>query len=228
MPRVWFFASIVPAFFALCATCAASEPELAAREQTFVVQSTLTGTTGRIGAGVVVASDGGVLTVVTAAHGVNGIGALRILDTSRQSYYDVIDMHALADYDLAFIRVRAQSSFSVQPPAIATPVPGQPVWVWGHTGNGFWEVATGTVLDTQAHLPGEAGSPRITITCKACAPGDSGSGVFDAQGRLLGILTKGWVARDGTVAFIEVEPAALILEGLRAADASSLARTYHR
>jgi hypothetical protein len=128
------------------------------------------------------------------------------LDTTRRSYYDVLDLQTIPEYDLAIIRVRAQVGFAAEVPRVATPTPGESVWLWGHPADGFWIQATGSVLDANAQ--------RITITCAECAHGDSGSGVFDAQGRLLGILTKGWIAPDGTVRFLEVEPLSVLSQTL--------------
>lgn len=200
---------------AVAPTARADESALAqAKQQTFVVQvCTDEHHAAAIGSGVVVRRDGDTLTLVTAAHVVLQKGTLRILDTSRQSLYDVIDEQLLSDYDLALIRVRAQRAFPVVPVSFAQAAPGEPVFIWGHTGEGFWELASGSVRETNARIPGVSGSPRMTIECASCSHGDSGSGVFDAQGHLLGILTRAWSkSSGGPVLFIEVEPAALITQ----------------
>lgn len=188
------------------------------RRQTFVVEVCASEShASAIGSAVVVGRDGDVLTLATAAHVVSQKGTLRILDASRHAYYAVVHVHLLSDYDLALIRVRAQNSFPAAPASFAQPVAGEAVWIWGHTGSGFWELARGHVRETDAKIPGVFGSPRITIDCAACSYGDSGSGVFDAQGNLLGILTRAWSkANGGPVLFIEVEPAALISQEILA------------
>lgn len=196
-------------FLALGATA-----PLSARDQTFVVQCLQPNGKASIGAGVLIARDRESLTLVTAAHGITNAGSLRILDTTRSAYYDVLDLRTLPDYDLAIIRVRAQAGFTADAPRSAEPTIGEAVYLWGHPDDGFWRVASGSVLDTSAQLRGEIGSPRITIACADCAHGDSGSGVFDAQGRLLGVLTKGWIAADGTVAYLEVEPVSVLTQTL--------------
>ncbi len=178
-----------------------------ARQQTFVVQVAFDDQHGAIGAGVLVARDGDVLTLATAAHVVSEKGTLQILDATRHNFYRVIDVQTLVDYDLALIRVHAQPEFTVNPAQTGDAAPGESLTVLGNTGDGFWEPASGTVLQTSAQIPGVFGSPRITIACDACSFGDSGSGVFDSQGRLLGILTRAWRKKNGPVLFIEVEPA---------------------
>lgn len=185
--------------------------------QTFVVQDVSdVGQQAAIGSGVVVAKDGDVLTIATAAHIVMPGRHLEVLDETRRALYDVIDSKMLPDYDLLLIHVRAQPQFHVEPPAIAAPEAGESVYVWGNPGNSFWEMTTGTVQRAAAVLPGEHGDPRITITCDACDHGNSGSGVFNRRGELIGILTAGWKDRAGKVAFLEVQPAALILRTLLA------------
>jgi hypothetical protein len=182
------------------------------RQQTFVVQvCDRPGHAAAIGAGVVVAKDAGTLTLATAAHILAQKGELRILDESRTAFYDVLGTQVLADYDLALVRVRAHDEFFVAPATLALPVAGEQVWIWGHADQSFWSLAVGTVRDANARIPGTSGGSRITIECAACDRGDSGSGVFDAQGRLLGILTRAWHKKGGgPVLFIEVEPADVV------------------
>ena len=188
-------------------TRADENPQDLTRQQTFVVQSLIDGDRANIGGGVVVARDGDVLTIATAAHVLKDGAPMHILDTSRQAYYAVIDVRRLPADDLALIRVRAQPQ-SPQPVALASAAPGEPVWVWGHTDNMFWTLATGTVTRVNALLPQRDDTPRITITCDRCSHGDSGSGVFNAKGQLVGILTASWRVPPGPVLFIEVQPVA--------------------
>ncbi|HLI96186.1 MAG TPA: serine protease [Candidatus Baltobacteraceae bacterium] len=215
--RAWVAIALV-AFLAMAAPAARADDGVPAqaRQQTFVVQVAFDEEHGAIGAGVLVARDGDVLTLATAEHVVSEKGTLQILDVTRRNYYRVIDIQTLPDYDLALIRVYAQPDFTAEPVQIGDAAAGEPVTVLGNTGDGFWEPASGTVLQTSAQIPGVFGSPRITIACDACSFGDSGSGVFDSQGRLLGILTRAWRKKNGPVLFIEVEPAALIRQELLA------------
>ena len=216
--RGWAIFSLL---VALLQASASAETPLGAQRQTFVVQSSLGGDKAVIGSGVVVARTGNTLTLATAAHLIVPDRPLRILDQSRNAYYDVIDVRTRAEYDLALVRVRAQPSFDVTPVQMGTATPDERVWLWGHP-SGFWVMATGLVLEPRTSIPGVDGAPRMTIRCASCARGDSGSGVFDAGGALLGILTRAW--RDGSggpVRFLEVEPAALIIQQLNGEAAGS-------
>lgn len=215
--RFWTALAVFVVLAAVAPAARAGETALnQSQAQTFVVQVAFDDERGAIGAGVLVARDGDVLTIATAAHVIAQKGTLQILDVTRRIYYHVLDVQALPDYDLAFIQVRASDQFAVVPAQIASPVAGEPVAIWGNTGDGFWVPAAGNVLRTSAQIPGEFGTPRITITCQSCTFGDSGSGVFNAQGRLLGILTRAWRKKNGPVLYIEVEPASLIAQELLA------------
>jgi S1-C subfamily serine protease len=196
---------------AVFALTAAAPPDQN-RQQTFVVEvCDRPGHAAAIGAGVVVAKDAATLTLATAAHVVTQKGTLLILDDSRTAFYEVLATQVLPDYDLALVRVRAHDQFFVTPATLAQPVAGEQVRIWGHADQSFWSLALGTVRETNAQIPGTSGGSRITIECAACDHGDSGSGVFDAQGRLIGIVTRAWRKKSGgPVLFIEVEPAAIV------------------
>jgi S1-C subfamily serine protease len=209
-----FYAALAAFIYVVAAAlpaCADDSVLARARLQTFVVQVAFDDQRGAIGAGVVVSRTADTLTIATAEHVVDQKGTLQILDVTRNNYYQVLDMQRLPDYDLALIRVRAQPQFVVNAPQTALPQTGEAITVLGHTGDGFWEQAQGTVVGTGA---------RISIDCAACAPGDSGAGVFDSQGRLLGILTRAWkIKNGGPVLYIEVEPAAAFTGLLAGLDA---------
>jgi hypothetical protein len=202
--------------FALAFAVMVADVQATTERQTFLVESVLDDASGaNIGSAVVVASNDNVLTLVTAAHVLLPKSTTRILDRSRAAFYTVLETRVLPDYDLAFLRVRAQRNFPVTPPRFGVASAGEAVYLWGNPGDSYWAMADGAVDRTAASLPGERGDPRITILCAKCDHGDSGSGVFDAQGALLGILTAGWKDRLGNVAFLEVQPASLIFDEVR-------------
>jgi S1-C subfamily serine protease len=182
-----------------------SSAQASTKLQTFVVESIIGDGRAAIGSGVVVAREGDVLTLVTAAHVLHNGSPLRILDTSRRSYYDVVGIRVLPEHDLALVRVEAQLQSPPEQATFAKPTAGEPVWVWGNPGDSFWSISTGRVVNTAAHLPRKDGAARFTIACDACSFGDSGSGVFNSQGQLLGVLTAGWKEPGGPVLFQEVQ-----------------------
>ena len=88
-------------------------------------------------------------------------------------------------------RVAAQT-----PPAVARralPAMGTTVSIIGHpvaalraVNEGRWTVTYGRMGET-GQSP-DTGAPQFEVYCERCGPGDSGSGVFAADGRLLGIV----------------------------------------
>ena len=199
----------------LVALARADGSDSMARSRTFVVQALLPNGKADIGTGVIVDRRGDILTIASAAHVVGSSSALRILDTSRRAYYEVVDVRLVPKYDLAFVRVRAQKNSPPDAALFGKAAPGEAVWIWGNPEQAFWELATGTVQNASASLPDDAGVPRITIACERCSHGDSGSGVFNAAGRLGGILTAGWQKPGGPIEFFEVQPIAIVEQELK-------------
>src|SRR5579862_2857960 len=176
-----------------CGLPASADPaaQAATRLQTFVVQAMLDDRRGDIGSAVVVSRDAQTLTLATVAHVVVPGRPLRILDSSRRAFYQVLDVHVVQGYDLALIRVVAQPGFPVQPAQFAAAQPGEAIWVWGNPGGTFWTLSSGTVQSASAQI-GSDPLPRVTIDCPSCTFGDSGGGVFSPDGKLIGILSSGW------------------------------------
>ncbi|HEV3153265.1 MAG TPA: serine protease [Candidatus Baltobacteraceae bacterium] len=220
--RVAVFALILVLLSAAAARSAESVQDHS-RRQTFVIQCMLAEHRAEIGSGVVVARAGDVLTLATAAHLVRRGLPLQILDESRQDYYHVLGVSVVPGYDLALVQVRAQDAFPVEPVEFGTAAAGEPVWLWGNPGNQFWQFTTGSVLASDAQLPGAGIARHITIDCAACTYGDSGSGVFSQDGKLVGILSSGWQDKAGHLLFVQVEPVTPLEGALPAARAEPIA-----
>ena len=73
----------------------------------------------------------------------------------------------------------------------------------GHPASGYWRYADATVLDPSPNLPDGSGVDGFTIACEVCEHGDSGSGIFDSSGALLGVLTAASRDSSGRVRAIE-------------------------
>jgi hypothetical protein len=84
--------------------------------------------------------------------------------------------------DLALLEVAAE--LPVAAVAAADPAPGTRVRLWGH-GTGFDTTLAGAVLDS-----GRIAVPTL-LTSLGTRSGDSGSGVFDADGKLVGVCWGG-------------------------------------
>jgi hypothetical protein len=111
------------------------------------------------------------------------------------SAVQVVSVSETADEATLFIatddaRVRAT------PPAVASrtvPALGTTLTIVGHPTSAFrgpnegrWTVTYGRMGETGPNP--ETGAMQYEVYCARCGPGDSGSGVFDAQGRLIGMV----------------------------------------
>jgi hypothetical protein len=78
-------------------------------------------------------------------------------------------------------------------PAPRAPALGSTVTIVGHPVSalrapnaGRWTVTYGRMGETVANS--ETGAPEYEVYCSRCGPGDSGSGLFDGEGRLVGLV----------------------------------------
>lgn len=111
-------------------------------------------------------------------------GGVRVLE--RNEFIDA----ALLFVPLDAARARATP---VAVRARAAPPLGSPLTIVGHPvsalrgpDQGRWTITYGRMGETEPDQ--QSGALEYEVYCARCGPGDSGSGVFDAQGRLLGIV----------------------------------------
>lgn len=164
-----------------------------------------------MGAGVIVFTDSSA-TIVTAKHLlVEGEVHVFLADGKP---LNILTMTLVANHDLATIQVEL-------------PGPGRPLavaqitdrfdrtnnlTVLGHPDKVVYVFTSATFLDADPDLP-STGYGQFTLRCAACTHGDSGGGVFDVDGRLVGIVsaaTKG--ANGGPSGIVVAEPIAPALE----------------
>ncbi len=80
----------------------------------------------------------------------------------------------------------AVRSRNVPPLGSALTVIGHPVSAWRGPDQGRWTTTYARMGETAADP--RTNAVRYDIACRRCGPGDSGSGVFDGDGRLVGIV----------------------------------------
>lgn len=165
------------------------------RSQTVIVAARTSAHTGYMGAGVIVAVHGDMLTIVTARHIVEHAGQKYVIF---RGYGGRFPARVVADtyHDLALVFVRAipGESYTVASIAPAGFKSGQKFTVMGHPGSGSW-VASPGVAEQHLHT--------TLLFCPTCERGDSGAGAFDSRGLLRGIVVTKAVmiapsARDGS------------------------------
>ena len=107
----------------------------------------------------------------------------------------VLSHSETVDAALLLITVDAVRTRNMPPALFARAAPrlGSPLTVIGHPvsalrgfNEGRWTTTYGRMGET---VPDQAtGALEYEVYCSRCGPGDSGSGVFDAEGRLIGIV----------------------------------------
>lgn len=199
--RVWLVA------FALClgeapAASLASATNGIEADETVVIRST-DGPVVHIGAGVIVGTERGHLLIATAAHVLASGTPTVQLDSG--DIVDVVKVEPIPGFDLAVVETSWYAGHTSV--AIAsTPALGEHVHIWGHRLQHDYVESNASVTDLDPALPEGPADGRFAIDCGTCDHGDSGGGVFDDSGRLLGILEGVRRDRSGRIAFVQVEP----------------------
>lgn len=94
----------------------------------------------------------------------------------------------LVAVDAAHARRTPPAVPALRPPALGTAVTivGHPVSALRAPNEGRWTVTYGRMGETVTNS--ETGGVEYEVSCSRCGPGDSGSGVFDGEGRLVGLV----------------------------------------
>ena len=199
----------------LTATAASAEPERA-DDGAVVVRASGQVTDG-IGAGTIVAVNGTSVTVITAKH-VATFGPLTLKFADGMRVAAKVSS-LVPDRDLALVTADVDASYaaSLHVAHVSAPADNAPVHVWGSgiSGPAFEPAAVNKV---GAVLPDGAIRDRYTLNCDLCHQGDSGAGVFDARGNLVGVFVGYFEVGKGKLGVAEqpLDSAALAAAGVPA------------
>jgi S1-C subfamily serine protease len=156
-----------------------------------------------IGVGTIVAKSGTHVRLLTAAHvATHGTLQLRLADGSEVSAHLIA---TVPGQDLALIEadVTEASAAVLRPAPIARPQSAEPVHVWG-SGNDGPAYETATVSNVGSDLPDGAPHGRYALGCALCHQGDSGAGIFNARGELVGVYIGYFDVKSGRVSVAEL------------------------
>jgi serine protease Do len=161
-----------------------------------VVVLASTATEHGFGSGTIVAKSGIVVRVLTANHvATHGTLSLRFDDGA------VFPAHILTqfpDRDLALIEASVDparaANLHVAP--VAAPRSHELVHIWGSGVNGP-AFETGAIASVGAEMPDGPANGRYALGCATCHQGDSGGGIFDAQGDLVGVYLGYFIMGSG-------------------------------
>jgi len=161
-----------------------------------------------IGAGTIVGLQGTMIRVVTAKHVATfGAPSIRFDDGTvvRARIEALIPGQDLAVLDADVDAARAGT---VHVAAIARPRLHAAVHVWGSGYNGP-ALEPAAVSNVSGELPDGPARARYALTCALCHRGDSGGGVFDQAGHLVGVFTGYFSVDSGRLSVAEIPPVML-------------------
>ena len=160
-----------------------------------------------IGAGTVLENDGTHVRIVTAKH-VATFGALAVeLEDGTRVPARIERLVASRDLAIVDADVDPSEARTLRAAPVAAPLAHAPVHVWG-SGNAGPALETGVVADVAGDMPdGSEANGRYTLDCKTCHRGDSGAGIFDGRGELVGVYIGYFNVDDGSVVHVAETPA---------------------
>ncbi len=165
-----------------------------------------------IGAGTVVAKAGASLLILTAAHVATfGVLELRLADASEVPARLV---SVMPGRDLALIEAALPENLAAQLQAapLARPLAAEVVHVWG-SGNDGPAFETGTVTSVGRNLPDGAPRGRYAFGCALCHEGDSGAGLFNERGELVGVYIGYFALEHARISIAELPATAVEIAG---------------
>jgi S1-C subfamily serine protease len=175
------------------------------------------------GAGTVVARDGNALRILTANHvATHGTLSVRF---DGGAVYPAHIVSQIPSHDLAVIEADVDPllAASVHVAAIASPRSNEPVHIWGSGYNGpALELAQ--VVAVGAELPDGPAAGRYALGCATCHQGDSGGGVFDDRGELVGVYVGYFVMESGPNVSVAQLPSSAALRVARTVAAVDFSR----
>jgi len=188
---------LLPCLAALPISAAAGESSKAPSNSFAIVSSRIAEHEDAIGAGVVVSLRPHGLRVITARH-VADRGAVTVWIGRRPYPAEVV--RTFADRDVAVVDAIVPDDVcrhATAATAGSAAGPGDAILIWGETA-GSADIKAGSVVAAGWAPPGAVTAPLLRIECASCRRGDSGGGIFDMEGRLLGILVARYARPDGT------------------------------
>jgi S1-C subfamily serine protease len=167
-----------------------------------------------IGAGTIIAQLGSTIRVVTANH-VAAFGTLNIsFDDGTSVPARIVVAYPGNDIALIEATVDPAEAAAIHPAVVGAPHSNEPVRIWG-SGNLGPALESGATTQIGADLPDGPANGRYALTCDTCHRGDSGGGIFDASGALVGVY----------VGYFEMDASRLSVAELLPSTALKIARS---
>lgn len=166
-----------------------------------------------IGAGTIVGIDGSDIRILTAKH-VATFGTLRVrLDDGTQLPAHVLALSSAHDLAVVDAQADPQVAATLHAAPVALPRSDEPVHAWG-SGNDGPAFEAAAVSRVDAPLPDGAPHGRFALACRLCHQGDSGAGIFDERGELVGVYIGFFELQAGRLSIAERPLDAVVSDAL--------------
>ncbi|GAC1651690.1 MAG: hypothetical protein NVS9B12_00270 [Vulcanimicrobiaceae bacterium] len=181
----------------------------AARSSVVLVSGSTPSGIRAFASGVIVGTNAG-LRVATAAH-VAKLDDLEVQTQSGESLR-VTGSEFISGYDLAVLQtVKTAAQYTPARRALSA-TNEDSAEVWGYGAQSVPRMVPAVILSISLRFPGSEALPKLAFACDRCEHGDSGAGIFSADGALIGILAARWSDRGSRLSIMEGEPASAIYE----------------
>lgn len=144
------------------------------------------------GCGVIVGETASTITIVTAAHNLTIERAAFV--TASGERLRLRTSQKVADHDLALVTADRPGRVYAVAGLAPSPALGARIRVWGPVADRPFTLQDGVIREIDARVTGTPDG-AFAVDCAACGRGDSGTGVFDERGRLVGIVTRTYFTR---------------------------------
>ncbi len=149
-----------------------------------------TGRLRSLGTGVVVSADG---VVLTALHVIKDAAEVQVRTASGEVFDRVQLLGSDERRDIAAIRISGRALPHLEPQSDKQQSVGDAVYAVTNANGMDWSATSGIIsaLRPADEVPGAGNGYRLIQFTAPISPGASGGGLLDANGKLIGVITKG-------------------------------------
>ncbi len=157
-----------------------------------------------MGSGTIVSRFGNEIRILTARHvAVYGTLTLRLGVGGQAVPAHIVSLDSAHDLAVIDAHVDSETAANLRVAPIAPARSNESVHVWG-SGVGGPAFEAASVSTVGGALPDGPARGRIGIDCSSCHQGDSGGGVFDDAGNLIGVYVGFFTLDSGRVSVVEI------------------------
>ncbi len=192
-------------------TCALASPVTDRTKLQTVIVANTKDNLRALGSGVIIGTTKNGLRILCAAHTTAFGGTLTVTTSDGQTLNLSERPQLIEGHDLAILTTSMPHGIFHAATLGSPDLTAGALHVWGHAGGALYTLSAATIQDLAPKISDNPHSGEFAIHCDTCTVGDSGSGVFDADGHLVGIVTGAIIAESGAVLMTVAESVSPLL-----------------